>query len=493
AGSNILLAGWAMSKRFLGGVLSVFLALFASNFHPFLAWYHSTPNYFFFNSGRFIEQVINEYPLYSFILGDLHAHMLSLILTTTVVVLALALMSETKENKWLVASMGFLVGLMFSTNAFDIINYGIFCGVILVLYWFRKNFSMSEMLRTCVMFCIPFALPVIVFNMNFISPSGGLGFSFMKTPWAHVFMQFGVFITLYLLAFVIAMKVFRVEYTKWFKNFKWSQSWPELVRLIHTSSPEKIVLLGVIISGLCLALLPQFVFLKDIYFIQNPPFYRANTVFKIWYEAWILLALGAGVLGIMFFGWLSQVYKAFGKVLGVILLIIPIIISLFGFRIGYITLEDNLANTLDGLDYIQHQAGPQDYEIIKWARENIIGQPIVLEAAGQSYTNYNWFSAFTGLPTIVGWLSHEWGWRYDQNSWPVIAGKSGKVEIFYKTQNPEVVRGMAEEFQIGYVLVSENEKTSYRVENKTMESAFGKPIFDNGKSALYKTSFNAKN
>lgn len=49
------------------------------------------------------------------------------------------------------------------------------------------------------------------------------------------------------------------------------------------------------------------------------------------------------------------------------------------------------------------------YQAYIWLNKNVKGQPVVLEACGDSYQNYdNRVSAMTGLPTVLGWYVHEW-------------------------------------------------------------------------------------
>jgi uncharacterized membrane protein len=123
-----------------------------------------------------------------------------------------------------------------------------------------------------------------------------------------------------------------------------------------------------------------------------------------------------------------------------------------------------------------------------WAKNNIKGQPLVLEATGQSYTTYDWFSAFTGLPTIIGWQSHEWGWRYSKDRWNIIAERMGAVERFYKAQSSESLQSISKQFKISYVLVSQNEKLLYG-ENPNIEKTFGPAVFtsSDGGTKIYKT------
>ena len=54
---------------------------------------------------------------------------------------------------------------------------------------------------------------------------------------------------------------------------------------------------------------------------------------------------------------------------------------------------------------------PEDVSAIRWLNENVEGTPVVLEANGDSYSDYERVSAMTGLPTVLGWYVHEWLWR----------------------------------------------------------------------------------
>ena len=65
---------------------------------------------------------------------------------------------------------------------------------------------------------------------------------------------------------------------------------------------------------------------------------------------------------------------------------------------------------LNGITYLK-TLYPDDYLAINWLNQNIKGQPVILEAQGDSYTDYARISANTGLPTVLGWTVHEWLWR----------------------------------------------------------------------------------
>ena len=65
---------------------------------------------------------------------------------------------------------------------------------------------------------------------------------------------------------------------------------------------------------------------------------------------------------------------------------------------------------------------PEDAGAIRWLQETVEGQPVVLEAQGDSYSDCERVSAMTGLPTVAGWYVHQWLWRND------LAALNGRVE-----------------------------------------------------------------
>jgi len=81
-----------------------------------------------------------------------------------------------------------------------------------------------------------------------------------------------------------------------------------------------------------------------------------------------------------------------------------------------------------GLNFIKNTA-PDNLEAIDWLNQNVSGQPHIIEAQGDSYTTFNQVSASTGLPTIQGWLVHEWLWR---GGYEAPAARQQEVDQVYQ-------------------------------------------------------------
>lgn len=462
-GTSIFCLGKYLSKKYIGGALALFLALFASNLHPFIMFLSGSHNYFFFNSGRFIEQVINEYPLYSIILGDLHAHMLSLMLTTALyTAVVLMIFDKNYKNKIIFASVsGILTGLLAATNSFDVIAGGLVFGLALIWMIWRKKLNLKKGLILGLIFTVLFALLLEVFMMHFKPAVGGVAISLFKTPVIHMFYQFGALIIILGVSLVIVLKN----------------------QLTESNRKKVEVALILAIAGLFLMLLPQFIYFRDIYHFQNPPFARANTVFKIWYAAWPLLAISSATMVVFAITAFKKKYK---KVIFCVVVFLCCSILTVGTFKGVTTLNDEHSNTLDGIDYIQ-KTEPSKLDVINWANQNIDSQPMVAQAPGESYSQQSWFSSYTGLPSVIGWRSHEWGWRYSQNQWNYISIRGEALKRLYESATPSELRQTVSQLNVDYVLVGPDERAIYLINDSLFSNTFGAPVFSSVQYQIYST------
>jgi len=126
---------------------------------------------------------------------------------------------------------------------------------------------------------------------------------------------------------------------------------------------------------------------------------------------------------------------------------------------------------------------PEDYQAILWLKENVSGQPVVLEAPGDSYTNYNRVSALTGLPTIQGWLVHEWLWRggYDEP-----AKRAAEVEKVYQSGPLTEAKEILSRYQVEYLFFGALEKEKYPQATPKRLEQLGQPIYQAGETVVYK-------
>ncbi len=216
-------------------------------------------------------------------------------------------------------------------------------------------------------------------------------------------------------------------------------------------SPVITFALLTLLTALLLTFSVEFVYLRDTFGT------RMNTVFKFYFQAWVLLALVASF---------SVVYLArfAGRALrwgGLTLIALLTVAGLFYPVFATVTRAERFQTepTLDGTAYLARQ-NPGDVAAAAWLRENVPGVATVLEAHGGSYTYAGRISAQTGLPTLLGWEGHELQWRGDTT---VQDLRKPILERIYGSATGAELQGLLNRWQIDYVLVGGQEQQTYGI------------------------------
>ncbi|NPA06463.1 MAG: hypothetical protein GXO54_03570 [Chloroflexi bacterium] len=184
--------------------------------------------------------------------------------------------------------------------------------------------------------------------------------------------------------------------------------------------------------GAFLVLFPNFFYLWDHFGT------RMNTVFKFYYQAWVLWALAAA-----YATWhLRAVAARAAVVLG---LMLGLVYTGFG-------LADRLNSpretwTLDGSAWLQRSA-PDTWAAIQAIQAMPLG--VVLEADGGSYSEYARISTYTGYPTILGWLGHESQWRGGTEE---IGTRPEDIKRMYTSNHWDEVLTLLTRYRVRYVVV----------------------------------------
>ena len=213
-------------------------------------------------------------------------------------------------------------------------------------------------------------------------------------------------------------------------------------------------------TGVLLTIGPEYLFLRDN-FGQ-----RLNTIFKFYYQAWVLFGVAAlYALGYLWLAWrgasrLVPVLATTGYVVAFAISLLFPVLAVNSRSVEYrgpLTAEDRQPATLDGLAQMK-RFSPGDYEAIQWLRENVSGTPVILEAVGGQYTAYGRISAATGLPTLLGWAGHEYQWR---GSTPEPAIREPVVREIYTAQDMQTIAALLDEYEVRYIVVGGLERDTY--------------------------------
>ena len=221
-------------------------------------------------------------------------------------------------------------------------------------------------------------------------------------------------------------------------------------------SPDLFAVLMIALA-LLLTLVPEFIYLRDMFGT------RMNTVFKFYYQAWLLLAL-ASAYGV---SRLAERGVALWLKLPALILTGLLILGSLWYPLAAIPSKaDNFQGepTLDGLAYLRRNS-PGDVAAIAWIRSNVAPDAVVLEATGGSYSpeGAGRISMSTGNPTLLGWDFHERQWRGNEGYDKFAAGRPEAIEQIYRTARTEDLPRLLEQWGVDYVLIGGLERNKYKI------------------------------
>lgn len=210
--------------------------------------------------------------------------------------------------------------------------------------------------------------------------------------------------------------------------------------------------MGCVALGLLLALVPEFVFVRDLF---NS---RMNTVFKLFYQAWVLLALGgAFAVTSVWRRWRPPAREAWLAVFGVLAaaaMLYPL--QAIATRTDRFAVRDL---TLDGLASWQ-QSYPADLAAANWLRANAPKGSVILEAYGGAYEHNGRISMATGLPAVLGWEGHEHQWRGTRAD---IDPRKADIETMYTTRDETLRNALFDQYDVRYVVLSDAERSKFQL------------------------------
>ncbi|MGB9707540.1 MAG: DUF2298 domain-containing protein, partial [Microgenomates group bacterium] len=416
------------------------------------------------------DKLITEYPAYSYVLGDLHAHIINVCFVLTFIALLfssfLKIVEKSKSEKEstpLSLLRGITIILMLSvfwmTNTWDfpiyfVVMFFVFLGANLIRNNGQIKISITEASLRSLKILIISLLLLIPFLKGFVNPTQGIHLTRLEhllSPlyWFQLFVVWG-----YQGFFVVLFIIFilKKEIKLYFKNFN-SNSFLGNLRRAYLHLPT--VDIFVLIISFCaigLVLISEFFYQKDI---SATDFYRANTVWKVTLQAFVLFDIVVGyiVVRILPENWNTK--KLLLGLISGIVFCLPMLYPIWSISQPYNRLRDYKG--LDGATFLK-TLYPDDYRGIKWLNDNVSGQPVIVEAVGESYTDFARVSVFTGLPTVLGWRVHEWYWR---GSFDEVGKRTGEVQEIYESTDINKTKFLLNKYNVSYIFVGSLERQQY--------------------------------
>ncbi|MBI2331765.1 MAG: hypothetical protein HYU84_06345 [Chloroflexi bacterium] len=458
---------------------------------------------------------ITEFPLFTFLYSDMHAHMLVMPLALFIIAWALAFVrsrAQLTRGEW-IASFGIgalMIGALKPTNTWDLYTYYLLAAIA-VLYTIYRYFDWKDYFNipawvgkaglavgAAVLLYALGSIFYLPFSQWFGQAYNSVAFwQASRTPFSSYFAQWGLFlfiITAWLawetrewmaatpvsqlkrlssymliveiaLAAIIALFVFFLVEKAYIGFLALPLAlWSALLILRADLPDTKRFILFLTGTALTITIAVEFIALVgDIG--------RMNTIFKLYLQAWMMFAVSAAAA----FGWLLPAFSQwrikwrFTYQAGVYILLA----CAFMFTLTASTdkmsdrMNPDAPHSLDAMEFMthtQHWDGQmmdlsEDYRAIRWMQDNIEGSPVIVEA---NCTEYRWcvrFTIYTGLPGVVGWNWHQ---RQQRGIFaPQVQERVNEIGTFYTTTDISTALAFLKKYDVKYIVVGQLERNVY--------------------------------
>ncbi|HRE47782.1 MAG TPA: DUF2298 domain-containing protein [Aggregatilineales bacterium] len=458
---------------------------------------------------------INEFPYFTFIFGDLHAHMMALPITLLVIgwLLAEILIAGTRRATWVVIGAtilgGLSIGILQATNTWDWITYLIvgMVGTLYAIFLRRHALNLRHVVGWGAQLgglYLAQSIAMLPFTAFFATAYSSVkSFEGLKTPlWAY-FTMHGVFLFIVISLFV--WQTARLLRHLYLRDLVGKAALvrgglliiglsliaaaaiailPIKVFLFSLPIPLGVLLIPLIIWCAVLLLLPdqprEMAFVYGMFglalalsfavevVVLDGDIARQNTFFKFYMQVWIMFSIGGGAA----LAWLISASRRWegGVRLGWLLFAGLLLGTAALFPItatqGKIAMRmaTDAPNTLDGnafMEYATYYEGSEgvflgnDLKMIEWLRDNVTGTPVILEAHQypSEYKLNGRIAINTGLPSLLGWRFHQQQQRTLDPLPTLVQQRGANVIALYNTPDAEVAWRMLQTFNVRYIIV----------------------------------------
>ena len=449
------------------------------------------------------DKTIHEFPCYSFVLGDVHPHVINIMFVLTVMAVLYTILqmrskqmeayrykaegavafSQTKESMLREAFLpqvilvGFFIGFFHMTNYWDYPIYFVVSGAVIlfsnaVICHFKKTTLWLTAAHAAVVLGVS-AVVCLPFQLSFDQISTKICIALNHSALYQLAILWGLPITAVITFLVIMIrKLNQSDKQKHKKNKKavpgrqqsgeesFAEKHPALDWLYRFIASLETSDLFVLTIGLCacgLILMPELVYVRDIY---GGDYKRSNTMFKLTYQAFIMFGMCMSYISFRLLRFREKVSQGVFAV---------VTLTLLGTTLGYfdVAVEGWYGDYTDssryqGLDCVafMEKYYPEDYAAVQWINENISEPSVIVEGVGTSYSYYERISVATGHATIIGWDVHEWLWRSEgEFAKPdMIPERQEAVKTLYTTTDLASARAIIDKYDVDYIYVGQAER-----------------------------------
>lgn len=241
-------------------------------------------------------------------------------------------------------------------------------------------------------------------------------------------------------------------------------------------SSQYFVLL-VVLLGTLLVLTPEFIFLRDQFF------YRINTIFKFYFQAWQLWGIAASYGAAVLLLKLRRVWGVIFRLGFLALMVMALTYPVLGFWDKTHGFNPPGGLTLDGGAYVRNSS-PAEWAAIQWLQNAplaVMVEALPLPGDYGDYSEYSRVSEYSGQPTVLGWVGHELQWRGGGTE---IGTRQTDIQQLYATNDWNTAQAILNKYDIRYVYLGSRERSTYHL-NETKFKRFLTPVFQQGDVVIY--------
>jgi YYY domain-containing protein len=524
---GVLAAGAALGGRLRAGAVALVLATFAAPpsgvREAVLRWKAGQAldwHYFWATSRVIAPNGINEYPLWTFLFADLHAHALAMPFTTAFLALLVGLALRDRapsrtEEAATIGLLGLLLAAIQVTNGWAVPTYA--CALVFVplaAYVLGRpggapatpgSFGRLVVLPVAGTAAVAFLL-ARPFWAHFTPPPRNWGrevgpyaapwdflnvwafFLALVVPFLFTVLRQGdpppgraaralrlvLAAALPLSLLAIGFRPFHVDMAASVRAFTALACAGAAWAALRRGAPRELRLAAAL-AAFAFAVLTgcELIYVWD----------RMNTIFKFHLEAWFFLALAGAAAWRVLVESGRLAWRAVVALTGAAALFTAVT-AVVGYTRNSPHEPGWPRGTLDGTAYLEVRA-PGDRGAYEWINANVRGVPVILEAQGDAYQEFSRYSMMTGLPTVLGWEYHTFQRGHSQAE---IDRRKADVRTAYTSKDAAEVAAVLRRTHVALVAVGPLERKTYGSGVAARFEAFADflaPVYRNPDTTLY--------
>ncbi len=544
----LVAAGLAPALLLLAGNLAQ--AFWFLSGYAWEQWAQGRGEWAYWDATRIVAGTVNEFPFFTFLFGDLHAHMIVMPLSLALLGLAFAFARWLLGGGWRAGAslgerfvrpavclllMGLLAGAIRATNTWD---YPTFVGLAALTMagagWRAGRGGLRWPWRLALVAGPPLLMLALgnllfaPFTANFATESSGvelwieglaptLGAKLLLAQrtsmweltqlyghWLLIAATLGLLLVRRLVGPSVAIAAAGAFGLVYLAGV--ALGWPAIVLLLPSLAGAAWLVwrmrrapLAALLPGLWLAAALGLTAMVELVAVKGD-IGRMNTVFKFGLHAWTLFALGLAAL-------LPGLWSLTGRarylvrgglaLLAAAALVYPLTATPARAGDRWVA---SAPRGLDGAAYMSAvsaaaQGQPfsldEDAAAIDWLQREVSGTPVILEAHLPSYQWAGRVATNTGLPTLLGWEWHQIQQRNVVGAGPTIANRQQSIATIYNTPDAGTARELLRQYGVAYVYVGGVERSTYDpLGIAKFEAMAGEGtlerVFQQGQTAIYR-------